>query len=390
MAKRTGDMAEAHAKAIARRGAKSDVASGTTYSDREEKTRKKNNKDEEKVQKARTKALEKEVKLLVQSIRLKFRDHTVEERIAKDRLKYSKMGSYLRNVGVSGVYGPGGAEKDSGYVPSGLPPKKGKKTKDRSFSGLVAAGSILLLVAALHKATSQSKILGVIQSSIGKALGLLVDLILLPFLPLITWGIIGLFNAIMEWNKIYQADPIGTLAKSIDLLSSLFLPVLVGKVLGGFILEWFKENTSGFFAAMTDFSQLIDQWNTFLADPLGVLKQKFEEFITFVRDDLIRTQVLIQNAIANSPIGKALGWVPENAASSGLSPGYHPPTPVPLDINGGAGTHIPSGSPGNIPPEVHVLVQIGDGWFDKQRVEADIERMYKQFQFAMRIQNPSG
>jgi hypothetical protein len=185
----------------------------------------------------------------------------------------------------------------------------------------------------------------------------------------------------MEWNKIYQADPIGTLARSIDLLSSLFLPVLVGKVLGGFILEWFKENTSGFFAAMTDFSQLIDQWNAFFADPLGVLRQKFEEFITFIKDDLLRTQVLIQNAIANSPIGKALGWVPENAASSGLSPGYHPPAPVPLP---GTGGNIPSGSTGNIPPEVHIQVNIGGEWFDKARVEADVKRMFDMFAFVMR------
>ena len=342
MAKRTGDMAEAHAKAIARRGAEN-VASGTTYSEREEKTRKKNNKDEEKVQKARTKALEKEVKLLVQSIRLKFRDHTVEERIARDRLKYSKMGSYLRNVGVSGVYGPGGAEKDSGYVPSGLPPKKKKKDKDKSFSGLVAAGGILLLVAAIHKATAQSKIVGVIESSIGKALGLLVDLILLPFLPLITWGIIGLFNAILEWNKTYQADPIGTLVKSIDLLSSLFLPVLVGKVLGGIIIDWFKENTPGFFAAMSDTSQFVTDFNNFwgeggglshtisdISDKIGTgLKDAWQSFSNY-----LLTLPIIGNALM------AAGWVHKGLSIPDVTESEYKkvyasrtPTPVSTSVN---------------------------------------------------------
>lgn len=76
-----------------------------------------------------------------------------------------------------------------------------------AVGGGVAAG-ILILADAIKEATRQSKILSMIQETVGKALGLLVDVILIPFLPIIVWGLVNLFNAIMSfknwWDKGFE------------------------------------------------------------------------------------------------------------------------------------------------------------------------------------------
>lgn len=67
------------------------------------------------------------------------------------------------------------------------------------------AGIGLLLVKGLEKALNQSKIVSTVMGHVGNLLGLLVDVILLPFLPLIIWGVLMLLKGIMTFKPIWDA-----------------------------------------------------------------------------------------------------------------------------------------------------------------------------------------
>jgi len=75
-----------------------------------------------------------------------------------------------------------------------------KNTANLTLS--VTAG--MLLTDVIKKATAQSKILGNLFDTVGKMLGLLIDLVLLPFLPLIVWAILNLYSAILLLTTPFQ------------------------------------------------------------------------------------------------------------------------------------------------------------------------------------------
>jgi hypothetical protein len=125
--------------------------------------------------------------------------------------------------------------------------KKQKKQKKGTFEGAeieagavaggVAAG-VLILADVIKDATKQSKILTMIQETIGNMLGLLIDVILIPFLPIIVWAIVNLYNGIMafktSWDLLFGEG----LAKGLVKLSLLLMPMGVpAKIVVG-ILDW--------------------------------------------------------------------------------------------------------------------------------------------------------
>lgn len=69
--------------------------------------------------------------------------------------------------------------------------------------------AIEALGSTIDEAIQQSKIITTLDEQISKALGLLVDLILLPFLPILVGGIIQLYTAIIkfgtEWDSLVKA-----------------------------------------------------------------------------------------------------------------------------------------------------------------------------------------
>jgi len=72
------------------------------------------------------------------------------------------------------------------------------------MAGGAAASGIMILADIIGKAISNSKILMTVLGVIGQALGLLIDVILLPFLPILTVGIIWLFQGIMAFHKLWS------------------------------------------------------------------------------------------------------------------------------------------------------------------------------------------
>lgn len=87
-------------------------------------------------------------------------------------------------------------------------------------AGAVAGGvaaAIMILADLLKQAIGKSKIISTVLQSVSDALGLLVDLILLPFLPALTMGIVSLYGAITSfgdwwktvWDTIKEEGLIG-------------------------------------------------------------------------------------------------------------------------------------------------------------------------------------
>jgi hypothetical protein len=99
-----------------------------------------------------------------------------------------------------------GKPKGKGGIMGGL----GQAAMAGGVAG-IAAGATLALVDALKEGTKQSQILNMVTGTIAKALGLLIDLILLPFLPILVWGIINLFKTILWLGNLW-----GNFVKSIE------------------------------------------------------------------------------------------------------------------------------------------------------------------------------
>ena len=77
----------------------------------------------------------------------------------------------------------------------------------------MAAGvtpAVEALTAVLTEAVAQSRILQALDKIIGQTLGLLVDLILLPFLPILIWVLKGLLAWVIDfgkwWNDFWKGD----------------------------------------------------------------------------------------------------------------------------------------------------------------------------------------
>jgi hypothetical protein len=78
--------------------------------------------------------------------------------------------------------------------------------KDAAVAGGVAgvaAGLTIKLIDAIDSWVKQSKIVGVFFDTVGKAMALLIDLILLPFLPIIIWVMITLFQSVMIFGRLW-------------------------------------------------------------------------------------------------------------------------------------------------------------------------------------------
>jgi hypothetical protein len=109
---------------------------------------------------------------------------------------------------------------------------KGGGMMGAGVAGGMAAGGIMALVDILKDAVSNSKILTTILGTIGQALGLLIDVILLPFLPILITGIIWLYEGIMIfykfWNGIWSGKTFQNLTTGITSLGATLAKGLLG------------------------------------------------------------------------------------------------------------------------------------------------------------------
>lgn len=92
--------------------------------------------------------------------------------------------------------------------------------------GLVAqittlTASIFSLAAIFMTAIANSKIIAMLSQTIGKALGLLVDVILMPFLPIFMILLVALFKGIMEFYKFWKGIISPSVIKAIEDIGSV-------------------------------------------------------------------------------------------------------------------------------------------------------------------------
>jgi hypothetical protein len=300
----------------------------------------------------------------------------------KKKQKDVLLGGLKRSLALDAEGGPE-AEDDKG--------KKGK-----GIGVALKAAGILLLVAALHKATAQSKIIGVINSSISKALGLFIDLVLLPFLPLITAGIINLYTAIMEWNKEYQADPLGGILKRIPQQFIEGFSLLMGPE-GPLIVnigKWFVDNilTPTVPVMIDAYNNFVTDFNDFFKDG-GGLSHAITGFVDGVAtkiDDIMKGFVnyllglpVIGDILRAAGVGHQNLSIPEvsneeykkvyaerNKEAAKSTPNVE------------VSTHIASGSSGNIPVQVHVQTMVDGKWIDDK-----IERVFANMTWDQKAAN---
>ena len=165
-----------------------------------------------------------------------------EQRTFMEKIQHEATASFMRNVGIPGVHGAGGAEEDSGYKPKGFSGETGIMAQLKSaitkqlpesiqvgIAGGLAAGGIMALVSIIGDAISNSKILTTILGTIGQALGLLIDVILLPFLPILVTGIIWLYQGIMQFYKLWSTT-VKTLGDALNKLTAALGTSSVGGI----------------------------------------------------------------------------------------------------------------------------------------------------------------
>jgi hypothetical protein len=151
------------------------------------------------------------------------------------------------------------------------------------MGGLVAggaAGGVLALIDVIKDLTKQSKILTTIQDTVGKSLGLLVDLVLLPFLPLLIFGLLYLYTAIMWvgkiWNDWIQKQLTGGLGEAIDKVinppadsTALSRTIDFLSLMNELAKAWFDGMRRIILGTLVFFAELIIQIGKFIWELIG-------------------------------------------------------------------------------------------------------------------------
>jgi hypothetical protein len=177
---------------------------------------------------------------------------------------------------IPGVYGRGGAEEYSGYRPTMGKPKGGTGALGFGLIAGAAAAGVMILVNVLKSMIKESQIISKFLGTFGKLMGTLIDLVLLPFLPILVYALIGLTTAVLAfgtwWNETitpilkqlglggqtpeekkkayedYSKTPFGMLQIGIDkFLSS------IPKLIDTYIVQPIKNGIAGWSKAITDF-----------------------------------------------------------------------------------------------------------------------------------------
>jgi hypothetical protein len=125
-------------------------------------------------------------------------DHAAEQRLTDQYNRAMAGPGFMRGTTREQYAAAQGRTQRGGILPM-LAKSAGMETL---FTTLIPA--ISALTGVLVMAVSNSKIVATVMNTVGKALGLLVDLILMPFLPIIMWVLIKLFGAIIAFGKIWK------------------------------------------------------------------------------------------------------------------------------------------------------------------------------------------
>lgn len=126
--------------------------------------------------------------------------------------------------------------------------ERGEKAKpdlgQRIGSALADPMSLAInsLVKVLEIGLQNSKIANMLQKKVNEALGLLVDLILLPFLPILIWVLINLFRAVLwlgdMWKKFVAGAGLGKVGSAVQKATSGTTPEGKPKTALDYVVDW--------------------------------------------------------------------------------------------------------------------------------------------------------
>jgi len=263
---------------------------------------------------------------------------------------------------------PGGGKEDK---------KKNKSFKESIALGL-KLGGILLLVSVLYKMVANSKIATAINQALNKGLGLLLDLVLLPFLPQIIYWMMWWYKAIVDfgdwWKGVYgrASDPITALKAEFAKAEKDF-QYWIDKLFGeGTFASW-KTTINKF---ITDSQTSFDSWSTSI---MAAINKALG----------IPTEEEKQKAHLTGEYGFGGGY-------AGGRPGGPPIPPGDFDVDqkyiGWEGEYTPRGlgdrpaSGVTVIPNWVIQVQ-ADRWVDPNKIQADVQNMVDQMMWVIKQAN---
>lgn len=139
--------------------------------------------------------IDMEINAVVTQIRI---DHAAETRLTDQYREALARGAVMPGTTRDQYAAAQGRTQRGGILP--MLAKAGGM--ESLFTTLLPA--ISSLTGVIGMAVSNSKIVATIMNTVGKALGLLVDLILMPFLPITMWALIRLFQGVMFLGKVWN------------------------------------------------------------------------------------------------------------------------------------------------------------------------------------------
>lgn len=187
------------------------------------------------------------------------------------------------------------------------------------ISGGMAAAGILKLAEVIAELLGYSKIALTVIGTVGKALGLLLDVVLLPFLPILTMGIIWLYQGVMLfyklWNGIWSSKVIQGLGK---VLGDMFAILSKG-------LSALYSIEFGFLGAGAETVWNVLKWLWQISDTGGVLTMGLEFILGTIETLLNWLHDLATGKDVFTPVinfvlgtfGDLLNWL-YNAVTTGI------------------------------------------------------------------------
>ena len=168
-----------------------------------------------------------------------------------------------------------------------------------------AVTAIGALTTVIKMFTSNSKIMNTLLATLGKAMGLLVDVILLPFMPIFIFVLMGLFKNIMKfyalWKEIWDAKAIQDVVK--------WLKKWADYTNAGFLLAMFVSASAALGAWIWD----ILKW---IYDSAGKINLEFiaataTGFLKWVYENLynLGKAIVVPLEFAASKVAEFIMWV---------------------------------------------------------------------------------
>ena len=215
----------------------------------------------------------------------------MEKSFKEDVDYYHKTNAAMVSQGVSG----GGGFLEN--IIKGIGGSRLGSALAGGMAGGITAGVVVGLTNAIIDLTKQSKILGQVHQKLQESVGLLIDMILIPFLPLIFGAMILLYRGIVDFGKVW-----GDFVKNVQKEGLISMLIKVG--LAGTVASWLENMFKWLF---------------------GTPQEKKEAQLNFT---------LSLQGLAGNPLIWSLPWILDLFFGEGTAKGIERTLGIVIDIGG--------------------------------------------------------